>query len=70
MLLHMMEVKGRFNSKMIKKAQFGSTYFDDMGGFDSIEEDKVTGGVSTLFPLHHCAPLYLRTCLHHIIIRG
>jgi len=47
MLLHMMELKGRFNSKMIKKAQFGSVYFDDMGGFDSIEEDKVTGGIST-----------------------
>ena len=49
MLLHMMELKGRFNSKMIKKAQFGSAYFDEMGGFDSIEEDKVTGGVS---PFH------------------
>jgi serine/threonine-protein kinase PRP4 len=46
MLLYMMELKGRFNSKMIKKAQFGSTYFDEMGGFESIEEDKVTGGVS------------------------
>jgi serine/threonine-protein kinase PRP4 len=42
----MMELKGRFNTKMIKKAQFGSTYFDEMGVFDSIEEDKVTGGVS------------------------
>lgn len=41
-----MELKGRFNSKMIKKAKFGDVYFDDMGGFQSLEKDKVTGGVS------------------------
>jgi serine/threonine-protein kinase PRP4 len=46
MLLLMMELKGRFNSKMIKKAKFGDVYFDEMGGFQSIEKDKVTGGVS------------------------
>jgi len=43
MLLLMMELKGRFNSKMIKKAQYGVNYFDEMGGFESIEQDKVTG---------------------------
>lgn len=43
MLLLMMELKGRFNQKMIKKAKFGDSYFDDMGGFDSIERDRVTG---------------------------
>ncbi len=48
MLLLMMELKGRFNSKMIKKAQFGSLYFDDMGGFESVELDKVTGRVCIL----------------------
>jgi serine/threonine-protein kinase PRP4 len=42
----MMELKGRFNTKMIKKAQFGSVYFDEMGGFESIEKDRVTGAVS------------------------
>lgn len=46
MLLLMMELKGRFNSKMIKKAKFGDVYFDDMGGFQSLDKDKVTGGVS------------------------
>jgi len=44
MLLLMMELKGRFNSKMIKKAKFGANYFDEMGGFDSVEKDRVTGG--------------------------
>jgi serine/threonine-protein kinase PRP4 len=43
MLLLMMEVKGRFNSKMIKKAKFGEDYFDDMGGFNSVEKDRVLG---------------------------
>lgn len=43
MLLLMIELKGRFNQKMIKKAKFGNSYFDEMGGFDSIERDRVTG---------------------------
>lgn len=46
MLLLMMELKGRFNSKMIKKAKFGDLYFDEMGGFQSVEKDRVTGAVS------------------------
>src|SRR5271154_365311 len=46
MLLLMMELKGRFNSKMIKKAKFGDVYFDEMGAFDSVEKDRVTGAVS------------------------
>ena len=52
MLLLMMELKGRFNSKMIKKAKFGESYFDEMGVFQSVERDKVTGAVSSSF-LHH-----------------
>ncbi|KAF8734297.1 hypothetical protein AX14_003463 [Amanita brunnescens Koide BX004] len=43
MLLLMMELKGRFNSKMIKRAKFGDTYFDEMGAFESVEKDRVTG---------------------------
>ncbi|TFK68626.1 kinase-like protein [Pluteus cervinus] len=43
MLLLMMELKGRFNTKMIKKAKFQDAYFDEMGGFESVERDKVTG---------------------------
>lgn len=46
MLLLMMELKGRFNSKMIKKAKLGEQYFDDLGAFLSIEQDKVTRNVS------------------------
>ncbi|KIJ98037.1 hypothetical protein K443DRAFT_681086 [Laccaria amethystina LaAM-08-1] len=43
MLLLMMELKGRFNSKVIKKAAFGDAYFDEMGGFESVEKDRITG---------------------------
>ncbi|KAF7974249.1 hypothetical protein HWV62_13146 [Athelia sp. TMB] len=43
MLLLMQELKGRFNTKMIKKAKFGDVYFDDMGSFESVERDRVTG---------------------------
>ncbi|KAI0738089.1 kinase-like protein [Daedaleopsis nitida] len=43
MLLLMMELKGRFNSKMIKRAKFGDMYFDDLGAFLSVEQDRVTG---------------------------
>ena len=46
MLLLMMELKGRFNSKMIKKAKLGDQYFDELGAFESVERDKVTGNVS------------------------
>lgn len=45
MLLLMMELKGRFNSKMIKKAKFNEVYFDEMGGFESVEKDRITGNV-------------------------
>lgn len=38
MLLLMMELKGRFNSKMIKKAKFGDMYFDDLGAFESVDK--------------------------------
>ncbi|KAJ7684315.1 kinase-like protein [Mycena polygramma] len=43
MLLHMMELKGRFNGKMIKRAKFGEVYFDEMGGFESVEKEKGSG---------------------------
>ena len=48
MLLLMMELKGRFNQKMIKRAKFGDMYFDELGAFLSVEPDRVTGLVRTL----------------------
>jgi serine/threonine-protein kinase PRP4 len=48
MLLLMMELKGRFNSKMIKKAKFGDVFFDEMGAFINVDKDRVTGSVRVL----------------------
>ncbi|KAG8861248.1 U4/U6 small nuclear ribonucleoprotein prp4 [Tulasnella sp. 330] len=43
MLLLMMELKGRFNTKMVKKAKFGEIHFDENGTFRSVEVDSLTG---------------------------
>lgn len=56
MLLLMMELKGRFNSKLIKRAKFGSLYFDDLGAFQSVEMDRVTGA-DVVRQVHMTAPL-------------
>lgn len=57
MLLLMMELKGRFNTKMIKKAKFGDMYFDDLGAFQSIERDRVTGSVRRRLSRSHFGKL-------------
>lgn len=61
MLLLMMELKGRFNTKMIKKAQFGDVFFDEMGAFVSIDRNRVTGAVSHLRGVDKTPPSYLST---------
>lgn len=46
MLLLMMEVKGKFNHRLIKKASLGEMHFDESMNFVSIEKDKITLQVS------------------------
>jgi serine/threonine-protein kinase PRP4 len=53
MLKLMMDLKGKFNHKMIKKAHFGTTHFDEGMNFISVEKDKITGAVSCLFIVSH-----------------
>ncbi|WWC86039.1 uncharacterized protein L201_000910 [Kwoniella dendrophila CBS 6074] len=43
MLLLQMELKGKLNHRMIKKASFGTLHFDESLNFISIEKDKITG---------------------------
>ena len=44
MLRSMMECRGKFPLKMLKKAEFGAVHFDDKSlDFKSVERDKVTG---------------------------
>lgn len=45
LLLLIMELKGKFNSKMLKKAKFSDIHFDDNGSFLSVEKNKATGTV-------------------------
>ena len=50
MLLLMMQLKGAFNRKLLKKAKFFDLYFDELGAFQSVEKDRVTGSVSIIIP--------------------
>ncbi|ORZ20356.1 kinase-like domain-containing protein [Absidia repens] len=43
MLKYMMEVKGRFSNKMLRKSQFSNQHFDDTYTFMSVEQDKLSG---------------------------
>lgn len=45
LLLLIMELKGKFNSKMLKKARFADVHFDENGSFLSVEKNKATGAV-------------------------
>lgn len=43
MLRSIIECRGKFTLKMLKKAEFGAVHFDDSLNFRSMEKDKVTG---------------------------
>ena len=43
MLRVIMECRGKFSSKMLRKAQFAGHHFDDLLNFRSIEKDRLTG---------------------------
>jgi serine/threonine-protein kinase PRP4 len=56
-MLHlMMDLKGKFNHRMIKKAQFGPMHFDEGMNFVSVDTDKITGQVSRA----HLSQLFYR----------
>ncbi|KAL9537557.1 hypothetical protein MBANPS3_011670 [Mucor bainieri] len=42
MLKHIMELKGRFPNKLLRKAQFTSDHFDEDFNFMSVEVDRIT----------------------------
>ncbi|KAH8662973.1 kinase-like domain-containing protein [Tricladium varicosporioides] len=43
MLKSVMECRGKFTSKVLKRAQFDGLHFDENGQFRSVEQDKLTG---------------------------
>jgi serine/threonine protein kinase len=51
MLRSIMDCRGKFTTKMLKRAQFAHIHFDEMANFRSVEQDKLTGKVC-LFSFH------------------
>jgi serine/threonine-protein kinase PRP4 len=47
MLRSIMECRGRFPSKLLKKGTLTYNYFDDLLNFQAIDEDRVTGRMTT-----------------------
>ena len=45
MLRAIMECRGKFSHKTLRKAQFAAYHFDDLLNFRSVEKDKLTGKV-------------------------
>ncbi|KAI9714088.1 MAG: hypothetical protein M1812_006535 [Candelaria pacifica] len=43
MLRSIMECRGKFGHKMLRRAQFAGLHFDDLLNFRSVEKDKLTG---------------------------
>lgn len=43
MLRSIMETRGKFTTKMLKKSQFANLHFDEQANFLSVEQDKLTG---------------------------
>lgn len=43
MLRSIMECRGRFSLKLLRRAEFAGLHFDEMGHFRSVEKDKLTG---------------------------
>ena len=48
MLRSIMDCRGKFTTKMLKRAQFAYVHFDEMANFRSVEQDKITGKVCRL----------------------
>ena len=46
MLRSIMECRGKFNHKILRKAQFSGLHFDDLLNFRSVEKDRLSGKVS------------------------
>ena len=48
MLRAIMECRGKFSHKVLRKAQFAAFHFDDLLNFRSVEKDQLTGKVGSL----------------------
>lgn len=56
MLRAIMECRGKFSHKILRKAQFAGFHFDDLLNFRSVEKDKLTGKVGVYNPIYFGVP--------------
>ena len=49
MLRSIMDCRGKFTIKMLKRAKLAHMHFDEMGNFRSVEQEKLTGKVCASF---------------------
>jgi serine/threonine-protein kinase PRP4 len=63
MLRSIMECRGRFTTKMLRKSTFAGMHFDENGEFRSVEVDKLTGKVRTSWVSLSCSPQLLSETL-------
>ena len=54
MLRAIMECRGKFSHKILRKAQFAALHFDDLLNFRSVEKDRLSNKVvsAAIWPLH------------------
>ena len=53
MLRAIMECRGKFSHKILRKAQFAALHFDDLLNFRSVEKDRLSNKVGAfIWPLH------------------
>ena len=57
MLRAIMECRGKFSHKILRKAEFAALHFDDLLNFRSVEKDRLTNKVTyaTVMTLHESA---------------
>ncbi len=48
MLRAIMECRGKFSHKILRRAQFAGLHFDDLLNFRSVEKDRLSGKVGPL----------------------
>lgn len=63
MLRSIMECRGKFSHKMLRKAQFAPMHFDDLLNFKSVERDKLSGKVCATNHNFRCHSIFLSRAL-------
>lgn len=66
MLRAIMECRGKFSHKVLRKAEFAGLHFDDLLNFRSVEKDRLSGKVGLILFFYLCTKfLILFRCLYH-----